>query len=63
PKSLSHRARDFQITPCSMGHDGVALTLNPSPTGRGTFRLLPFSPGEKGSGDEGNKCFIEETKP
>ncbi len=28
----------------------VALTLNPSPRGRGTLNLAPFSHGEKGWG-------------
>ncbi|WP_416666402.1 hypothetical protein [Egbenema bharatensis] len=34
----------------------VALTLNPSPKGRGTSIRLPFSLWEKGLGDEGQTC-------
>jgi hypothetical protein len=32
--------------------DGLALTLNPSPEGRGTLNLAPFSLGRR-AGDEG----------
>ena len=32
----------------------AALTLNPSPKGRGTSDLAPLLPREKGLGDEGN---------
>ena len=38
----------------------AALTLNPSPKGRGTLNPAPLLPkGEKGLGDEGQSCQIE----
>ncbi len=38
-------------------HQPLALTLNPSPKGRGTFHPAPLLLWEKGLGDEGKQVF------
>ena len=54
---LDCRAKDFakvismkRSTQSIRQCDRFALTLNPSPEGRGTLNLAPFSPREKGWG-------------
>ena len=37
----------------------IALTLNPSPTGRGTSDPAPLLPWEKGLGDEGKRLMSQ----